>query len=113
MSSLTGSLVAWIRRLVGCGGSAPAADAGLPAPWRDAMAVQSVHEEYEHVAGQRCPRCGGPYQVTSQALMESPDGRHHLDVLHVKCEGCGRETSVKFNIDAVWEQYGRMFGDES
>jgi len=77
------------------------------------MAVQNVHEEYEYVAGQRCPRCGGTYSVRSQALMESRDGRHHLDVLRVKCEGCGHETSFEFNIDAVWEQYDEPSGDES
>lgn len=64
-----------------------------------ALPVNSVSEEYAHIAGHPCPACGGAWKVTVQTLLQDEAARH-LDRIEVVCRQCSRRQTFVFNIDA-------------
>jgi hypothetical protein len=60
-----------------------------------ALTVNSIREEYAHIAGQRCA-CGGAWEKLSQAL-QFDDNQVPHDRIDVKCASCGNLSDFLFN----------------
>jgi len=65
---------------------------------KNAIAVNSIEEEYEYVNSQRC-KCGGCYERTMQSFSEGPIEH---DILTVKCVKCGLEAQFVFDISSFY-----------
>ena len=63
--------------------------------------VNSVAEEYQHIAQMRCGRCGGAYVPVQQSLLNPPDGPP-LDRIEIVCQRCGNEERVSFDISTFF-----------
>jgi hypothetical protein len=72
----------------------------------DAIAVNSVAEEYYYWRRQKCA-CGGRYRLRYQLLRQQ--GEQHFDELHVRCNQCGAERDFVFDITSF---FGREFPHE-
>ncbi len=73
----------------------------------NAVKVNSIREEYEYIAAQRCP-CGGPYARQGQALHFDDDQVPH-DRITVQCTSCGTTAEYWFNCSAF---FGKPFWEE-
>lgn len=84
-------------------------DPEVPTTAEKALPVRAVSQEYAYVAKLVCT-CGarGRIEVESQALLQRPEG--WMDQLNTKCAACGAQYAFFFDVNAVFEQYGRMFG---
>jgi len=71
-----------------------------------ALPVNSVSEEYAHIAGHPCPACGGAWKVSVQALLQDEAARH-LDSIEVVCRRCSRRQTFVFDISS-W--FGKQQG---
>lgn len=92
--------------------SVPVDDPEVPTAPEKALPVRAVPQEYAYVAKILCT-CGaaGRIEVHGQALLRSPEG--WMDQLNARCEACGAEYTLYFDVSAVFEQYGRRFaGDQ-
>lgn len=87
----------------------PVDDPEVPTTAEQALPVRSVPQEYAYVGKLVCT-CGaaGRIEVQSQALLQGPGG--WMDQLNTKCAACAAEYALYFDVSAVFEQYGRMFG---
>ena len=74
------------------------------------LQVNSVEEEYEYIANQRCT-CGGTYEVISQWTLEK-DGKH-IDELKARCTKCEKERIFSFDVSSLFEQYDLMLSKEA
>ena len=72
----------------------------------DAIAVNSVAEEYRYLRWQKCA-CGGRYRLLHQLLRKQDE--KHLDVLRVCCGKCGAERDFEFDISSF---FGRELAHE-
>ena len=70
------------------------------------LSVDSIHEEYEYIAKQRC-ECGGTYQVNKQTLLKSVPNGKHFDSLRARCVKCGAVRSFAFDVSELFRQYER------
>ena len=61
--------------------------------------VQSIAQEYAHVAAQVCA-CGGHFHVLRQALLER-EGRAY-DLLEVACSQCRQQGQFLFDISSFF-----------
>lgn len=64
-----------------------------------AIAVDSVGQEYAHIAATPCG-CGGRWRVTGQALLSRQGGFY--DRLEVVCTQCGETRVFLFDICAFF-----------
>jgi hypothetical protein len=69
--------------------------------YSEAVAVNSIAEEYRYIAARSCPVCGGRWQVRVQALVEDAQG-HYYDRLAVVCQQCNRGHAFLFGVDALF-----------
>ena len=76
------------------------------------LSVDSIHEEYEYIAKQRC-ECGGTYQVNKQTLLESVPNGKHFDSLRARCVKCGAVRSFAFDVSKLFQRYDRPDFDVS
>lgn len=72
-----------------------------------ALVVQSVREEYEHVAAQRCA-CGGTYARQSQALCFN-EQQVPFDRISAQCTSCNAVAEFWFNCSAF---FGKPFWEK-
>lgn len=72
----------------------------------DAIAVKSAAEEYRYLRRQRCA-CGGRYQLLLQLMRQQEE--RHFDELHARCDKCGAELDLLFDISSF---FGRGMPNE-
>ena len=65
------------------------------------FSVDSVHEEYAHIAERRC-ECGGSYRMEQQMLLHEIAGERRLDCLRCKCAKCGVERNFSFDVTKLF-----------
>lgn len=68
--------------------------------FEDARPVNSIREEYEYIATQKC-ECGGAWQRVRQALVMDPESVPH-DQITVQCEQCSKPQEYWFNISSFF-----------
>ena len=78
----------------------------------EAFSVDSVHEEYQHIAEQRC-ECGGVYRVEQQMLLHEIPSERRLDSLRCKCVKCGRERGFCFDITDLFRRQRQSWSDQN
>ena len=61
--------------------------------------VKSVESEYELISSDKC-RCGGEYQLETQALCIS-DTHEIWDSIMCRCSKCGIEKEYKFDLSEL------------
>lgn len=64
-----------------------------------AIAVDSVEEEYAIIAAERCA-CGGRFHVVRQSLVRSGDRSY--DLLEAICQRCGQPREFLFDVSAFF-----------
>ncbi|MHB2016786.1 MAG: hypothetical protein ACYCW6_07590 [Candidatus Xenobia bacterium] len=65
-----------------------------------AVSINSIPEEHEYVARQKC-QCGGNYRTLQQALIFT-DAKKPLDRLHAACTACGAPQDFWFDISSFF-----------
>ena len=73
--------------------------------------INSVHEEYEHIAKQHC-QCGGTYRMVKQMLIRRMPGESRFDSLRCKCVKCGAERCFTFDVAKLFCRYGQILSDQ-
>jgi hypothetical protein len=91
----------WIPVLLVLAVVVTAEGTGEPASdYATAVPVTTIDEEYDYVAAQVCPECGGGYAVTAQSL-DFDDAGTPFDILHAQCQSCGAERDFYFDVSAL------------
>ena len=67
------------------------------------LKMNSIAEEYEHIASLRCDRCGGAYQTIRQALLV--EGGTPMDAMEIVCQTCGQEKRLLFDISTFFGKF--------
>ncbi|MEO5953548.1 MAG: hypothetical protein ABIQ44_13870 [Chloroflexia bacterium] len=64
------------------------------------LKVNSVAEEYQHIATLKCERCGGTYHVIRQSLLIN--GPTPMDAVEIVCQTCGQAHNFLFDISSFF-----------
>jgi len=89
----------------------PITDPEAPTRPEKALPVQSVPQEYAHLARLECT-CGalGRLGATKQSLLTA-EGRY-MDRLDVRCQACGAVYALFFDVTTLFAQYNRLLSPD-
>lgn len=87
----------------------PVDDPEVPTSEDRALPVRAVAQEYAYLGKLVCT-CGRAGRIRSQGQALLQGQRGMMDRLDCTCEACGAKYALYFDVSALFEQYGRMFG---